>query len=85
MKIAVIADAHANLSALKAALEAIRLEDCDFIFHMGDAIAIGPLYIPLQAHLFLRILRRPSPKPFPYSQFFPDTMGLSGWFMGSRR
>lgn len=42
MKIAVIADVHANLPALEAALDAIRAEGCDSIFHVGDAIAIGP-------------------------------------------
>ena len=42
MKIAVIADAHANLPALEAALSAINAEACDSIFHLGDAIAIGP-------------------------------------------
>lgn len=42
MKIAVITDVHANLPALEAALGAIRSEQCDAIFHVGDAIAIGP-------------------------------------------
>ncbi len=42
MKIAVITDAHANLPALNAALSAIHAEACDVIFHVGDAIAIGP-------------------------------------------
>jgi len=42
MKIAVITDAHANLPALQAALRAIHTEGCDLIFHVGDAIAIGP-------------------------------------------
>lgn len=42
MKIAVITDVHANLPALEAALNAISAEDCDSIFHVGDAIAIGP-------------------------------------------
>lgn len=42
MKIAVITDAHANLPALTAALKAIDTEACDAIFHMGDAISIGP-------------------------------------------
>jgi predicted phosphodiesterase len=42
MKIAVITDAHANLPALEAALKAIQEEACDAIFHVGDAIAIGP-------------------------------------------
>ncbi len=42
MKIAVITDVHANLPALDAALQAIHAEGCDAIFHVGDAIAIGP-------------------------------------------
>jgi predicted phosphodiesterase len=42
MKIAVITDAHANLPALEAALKAIQEEACEAIFHVGDAIAIGP-------------------------------------------
>jgi putative phosphoesterase len=42
MKIAIIADTHANLPALKAALNAVKEERCDSIFHVGDAIAIGP-------------------------------------------
>jgi predicted phosphodiesterase len=42
LKIAVIADAHANLPALQAALAAIHAEKCDAIYHVGDAIAIGP-------------------------------------------
>jgi predicted phosphodiesterase len=42
MKIAVIADAHANLPALKASLKAINVENCDAVYHVADAIAIGP-------------------------------------------
>ena len=42
MRIAVFTDVHANLPALRAALEAIRARGCDGIFHTGDAIAIGP-------------------------------------------
>ncbi len=42
MKTAVIADVHANLPALRAALAAIRQEGCDRIVHLGDAIGIGP-------------------------------------------
>jgi len=42
LKIAVITDAHANLPALEAALDAIHAEGCDLLFHTGDAIAIGP-------------------------------------------
>jgi len=42
MRIAVLTDVHANLPALRAALESIRAEAYDAIFHTGDAIAIGP-------------------------------------------
>lgn len=35
-------DVHANLPALEAALEAIREEGCETIYHTGDAIGIGP-------------------------------------------
>jgi putative phosphoesterase len=42
MKIAIITDAHANLPALKAAISAIHDAECDTLFHVGDAIAIGP-------------------------------------------
>lgn len=42
MKLAVITDVHANLPALRAALDAIRKEGCDEIIHTGDAIDIGP-------------------------------------------
>lgn len=42
LKIGVITDAHANLPALTAALEALDAEGCDLIVHTGDAIGIGP-------------------------------------------
>ncbi len=42
MKIAVLTDVHGNLPALRAALQAIRREGCDAIFHTGDSIGIGP-------------------------------------------
>jgi predicted phosphodiesterase len=42
MKIGVISDLRANLPALKAVLVALEAEDVDAIFHLGDAIAIGP-------------------------------------------
>ena len=35
-------DVHANLPALQAALEEIRREQCEEVYHTGDAIAIGP-------------------------------------------
>jgi predicted phosphodiesterase len=41
-KIAVITDTHANLPALKTALNAIHAEGCDLIYHVGDAIALEP-------------------------------------------
>jgi predicted phosphodiesterase len=41
-RIAVMADAHANLPALQAALDDIRREGCDAIAHLGDAVGIGP-------------------------------------------
>ena len=42
MKIAVITDAHANLPALQAALNAIKAHGVDAIYHTGDAVGIGP-------------------------------------------
>lgn len=41
-KIAVMTDVHANLPALQAALDEIHREQCEAIYHAGDAIAIGP-------------------------------------------
>src|SRR3954454_21809972 len=41
-KLIVITDAHANLPALTAALEAAQKEGYDGIVHTGDAFAIGP-------------------------------------------
>lgn len=37
-----MADVHGNLPALTAALDAIRREKCQLVFHLGDAIGIGP-------------------------------------------
>jgi len=42
MRIIVITDVHANLPALEAALESIRAEGYDALFHTGDTIGIGP-------------------------------------------
>lgn len=42
MKVAVITDAHANLPALQAALNAISAQGVDAIYHTGDTIGIGP-------------------------------------------
>ena len=41
-KAAMIADVHGNLPALETAIKAINSEGCDAIFHLGDAIGIGP-------------------------------------------
>jgi predicted phosphodiesterase len=41
-RIAVFTDAHANLPALRAALAAIRAAGVDTLYHIGDAVAIGP-------------------------------------------
>ena len=41
-RIGVIADAHANLPATRAALTALEEAGCDLTIHMGDAIGIGP-------------------------------------------
>lgn len=42
MRIGVITDAHANLPATTAALDAMRNLGCQRIIHLGDAIGIGP-------------------------------------------
>ncbi len=42
MKIVIITDLHANLPALDAILAAIRQEAYQEIFHLGDAVGIGP-------------------------------------------
>lgn len=42
MRVAIMTDAHANLPALRAALAAIGDLGCDAIYHLGDAIGIGP-------------------------------------------
>lgn len=41
-KIAVMTDVHGNLPALEAALKTMKAEACDYIFHTGDVLAIGP-------------------------------------------
>lgn len=41
-KIAVMSDVHGNLPALQAALKSIKNKNCDIIYHLGDAVAIGP-------------------------------------------
>ncbi len=42
MKIGIFTDIHANLPALKKALDFFNKENCDRIIHTGDLIAIGP-------------------------------------------
>ena len=42
MKLAVISDIHANLTALKAVLEDIKNEGCDKILCLGDIVLAGP-------------------------------------------
>jgi predicted phosphodiesterase len=42
MNIGVFQDVHANLPALKKAIEIFRMNDCEKIFHVGDLIGIGP-------------------------------------------
>ncbi|HOY21369.1 MAG TPA: hypothetical protein PLC89_28910 [Haliscomenobacter sp.] len=42
MKIGIFQDVHANLPALKKAIEIFRINDCGKIFHVGDLIGIGP-------------------------------------------
>jgi predicted phosphodiesterase len=54
-KIAVFTDAHANLPALEAALNAITAEVCDAIYHTGDAIGYGPY----PAEVLERLLHTP--------------------------
>ena len=42
LKIGVFSDVHANLPALEAVLAFFEQEACDTLYHLGDAIAIGP-------------------------------------------
>lgn len=42
MKIAVISDIHANMTALKTVLEDIKEQNCDKIFCLGDLAMAGP-------------------------------------------
>jgi putative phosphoesterase len=42
MKIGIISDIHGNLPALKVILDKLEKEQCDFIYCLGDTIAIGP-------------------------------------------
>jgi predicted phosphodiesterase len=42
MRVAVLADAHANLTALSTALGEIDRRGVDLIIHAGDAVGMGP-------------------------------------------
>lgn len=42
IKVGLFTDVHANLPALKAVLAELDSQDCDLIYHLGDAINIGP-------------------------------------------
>lgn len=42
MRVLAITDIHANLPALEVFLDTAKTEGYDAIFHMGDAVAIGP-------------------------------------------
>ncbi|HLL88995.1 MAG TPA: metallophosphoesterase family protein, partial [Tepidisphaeraceae bacterium] len=42
MRFAVLTDTHANLPALRAALDAADAGGCDHVYHLGDAIDMGP-------------------------------------------
>ncbi len=42
VRLAVLADAHGNLPALQAALADIAHRHVDIIYHLGDAVGIGP-------------------------------------------
>jgi putative phosphoesterase len=41
-RLGVVADAHANLPALEAALAELERRGCDLVVHAGDAVGIGP-------------------------------------------
>lgn len=42
MKIGIFQDVHANLPALKKAIDVFEEHSCDKIYHVGDLIGIGP-------------------------------------------
>lgn len=42
IRIAILADVHANLPALTAVLADAREHGCERIYHAGDLIGIGP-------------------------------------------
>jgi putative phosphoesterase len=41
-RLGVIADAHGNLPATRAALDALQDAGCTDVFHLGDAVGMGP-------------------------------------------
>lgn len=41
IKLAIMTDAHGNLPAVKAIMHDIKENECDFVYHLGDSIAIG--------------------------------------------
>lgn len=42
IRVAILADVHANLPALTAALADARTNQCERVYHAGDLIGIGP-------------------------------------------
>ena len=42
MKIGIISDIHGNLDALESLLSALKQENCDKIFCLGDLAMAGP-------------------------------------------
>jgi len=42
MKIGIFQDIHANLLALKKAIEVCKEQQCSKIYHVGDLIGLGP-------------------------------------------
>jgi len=42
MKIGIFQDIHANLPALKKAVEIFKAQQCSKIYHVGDLIGLGP-------------------------------------------
>jgi hypothetical protein len=86
MRIAGIIDAHANLSALDAALTAIRAGGADAVYHTGDAIGLGPF----PAEVLDRLLHEPGMRSVMGNHDAWIAFGLScpgrpGWVRGSSR
>ena len=57
--VGVMTDAHADLPALDVALAVMRVEDCDAVYHTGDAVAVGPD----SAECLDRLLHTPNARP----------------------